>query len=85
MIGGQAMGQGPGASVVDTLVQATNAHDLDALVACFPETMTEIVAALETYDSPIDMAGMAATFGVTPTPVHDFIHGFLGASGRTRG
>ena len=32
------MGQGPGASVVDRLVQATNAHDLEALVACFAET-----------------------------------------------
>ena len=32
------MGQGTGASVVDRLVQATNAHDLEALVACFAET-----------------------------------------------
>lgn len=32
------MGQDSRASVVDKLIQATNAHDLDALVACFTET-----------------------------------------------
>jgi hypothetical protein len=35
---GTMMGRGSEASVVDRIVQATNVHDLDALVACFAET-----------------------------------------------
>jgi uncharacterized protein YbjT (DUF2867 family) len=44
----------------------------------FPPAVTELVTALETYDSPIDMSGPASTYGVTPSPVADFIRDFIG-------
>jgi uncharacterized protein YbjT (DUF2867 family) len=44
----------------------------------FPPAVTGFVSALETYDSPIDMSGLANSFGVTPSPVVDFIRDFIG-------
>jgi uncharacterized protein YbjT (DUF2867 family) len=44
----------------------------------FPDDMTGLVASLETYDSPIDMSGLASTYGLTPTPVAEFIRDFIG-------
>jgi NADH dehydrogenase len=44
----------------------------------FPPAVTGLVTALETYDSPIDMSGLVSSFGVTPSPVADFIRDFIG-------
>jgi uncharacterized protein YbjT (DUF2867 family) len=46
----------------------------------FPDAMTGLVASLETYDSPIDMSGRVSTYGVTPTPVAEFIRDFIGVN-----
>jgi NADH dehydrogenase len=37
------------------------------------EAISGQVAALETFDSPIEMAGTARTFGVRPTPLESFV------------
>ena len=43
----------------------------------WPETMTQLMASMNTYDSPIDMSETAATYGVTPTSVVEFVHEFV--------
>jgi NADH dehydrogenase len=42
-----------------------------------PDSMTQLLAAMETYDSPIDSSELARTYGVTPTSAADFVRGFL--------
>lgn len=39
--------------------------------------------ALETYDSPLDMTALTATYGVTPTTLGDFVHTFVSSAYRT--
>jgi uncharacterized protein YbjT (DUF2867 family) len=39
-----------------------------------PEQVNGLFQALETYDSPLDMSAVAATYGVTSTPLKDFVH-----------
>ena len=46
----------------------------------FPEVMNGLVTALDTYDSPIDMTELASTYGVRPTPLSEFVKGFVAAS-----
>jgi NADH dehydrogenase len=46
----------------------------------WPETMTQLMASMDTYDSPIDMSETAATYGVTPTSVVEFVHEFVSTS-----
>jgi uncharacterized protein YbjT (DUF2867 family) len=43
----------------------------------FPDVMNMLVAAMDTYDSPIDMAECYATYGVTPTSLDDFVRDFV--------
>jgi uncharacterized protein YbjT (DUF2867 family) len=45
----------------------------------WPETLTGLLAAMDTYDSPIDMSQTAATYGVTPTSLAQFVHEFVSA------
>lgn len=45
-----------------------------------PDVMSELLAALDTYDSPMDMSELASTYGVTPTSLADFVRGFVAAS-----
>jgi len=42
-----------------------------------PEQVNGLFQMLETYDSPLDMAAMAVTYGVTPTELKDFVHAFV--------
>ncbi len=42
-----------------------------------PEQVNGLFQLLETYDSPLDMSAMAATFGVTSTALGDFVHAFV--------
>ena len=42
-----------------------------------PDQVNGLFQVLETYDSPLDMSAMAATYGVTPTPLKDFVHAFV--------
>ncbi len=50
------------------------------LVPGLPDMMSQVLAALETYDSPIDMSQLAHTYGVAPTSLADFVRGFVAAS-----
>ena len=50
-----------------------------------PEQVNRLFQMLETYDSPLDMAAMAVTYGVTPTELKDFVHAFVStATGTSR-
>lgn len=42
-----------------------------------PEQVNGIFQLLETYDSPLDMTALAATYGVTPTGLREFVHAFV--------
>ncbi len=42
-----------------------------------PEVIAPVLAALDTYDSPLDMTELSRTYGVRPTTLSDFVHGFV--------
>jgi NADH dehydrogenase len=42
-----------------------------------PEQVNGLFQALETYDSPLDMSAIAATYGVTSTTLKDFVRAFV--------
>jgi len=42
-----------------------------------PEQVNGLFQMLETYDSPLDMSVLAATYEVTPTALEDFVHAFV--------
>lgn len=50
------------------------------LVPGLPEFASQLLAALETYESPMDVSELASTYGVAPTPLATFVRGFLGAN-----
>jgi NADH dehydrogenase len=50
-----------------------------------PPMMNQLLAAMDGYDSPVEMTAMAETFGVNPTSLDDFVHGFVAASRRAVG
>jgi hypothetical protein len=41
------------------------------------DQVNRLFQALETYDSPLDMSALAATYEVTPTALEDFVHAFV--------
>jgi NADH dehydrogenase len=44
--------------------------------------LVDLLSVLETYDSPLDMSGPSARFGVKPTSLDEFVHTFvIGARG----
>lgn len=45
-----------------------------------PDFVTQLLTMLETYDSPLDVDELASTYGVTPTPVAEFVRGFVTAN-----
>ncbi len=45
-----------------------------------PPMITELLNALETYDSPLDTTALATTYRITPTRLVDFVHGFIQTS-----
>ncbi|MDQ3735449.1 MAG: hypothetical protein M3400_15895, partial [Actinomycetota bacterium] len=45
-----------------------------------PEVITPLLSALNTYDSPMDMSQLASQYGVRPTTLADFVHGFVTTS-----
>ncbi len=45
-----------------------------------PEVVAPVLAALDTYDSPMDMAALTSQYGVRPTTLGDFVRGFVTAS-----
>lgn len=46
-------------------------------VAGLPDAVSGVLAAMETYDSPLDMTETSRTFGVPPSPLADFVQAFL--------
>jgi hypothetical protein len=44
-----------------------------------------MLAAFETYDSPVEMAELARTFGVALTPLDAFVRADLGLGGEAGG
>jgi len=48
-----------------------------------PKVIAPLLAALDTYDSPMDMTQLTAQYGVRPTTLPEFVHGFL-TTGRAR-
>lgn len=42
-----------------------------------PDQVNGLFQLLETYDSPLDMTALATTYGVTPTPLRDYVHDFV--------
>jgi len=49
-------------------------------VTGLPDTISPLLAALDTYDSPLEMSELSSTYGVPPTALADFVHGFVQAS-----
>ncbi len=47
-----------------------------------PEQINMLFQQLETYDSPLDMRATAATFGIAPTTLDDFVHTFVSNASR---
>jgi uncharacterized protein YbjT (DUF2867 family) len=45
-----------------------------------PDVVAQLLAAMETYDSPIDSTDLASTYGVTPTSLEEFVRGFVGSN-----
>ena len=45
-----------------------------------PDVAAQLLAAMETYDTPIDSSGLASTYGITPTSVAEFVRGFVASS-----
>lgn len=45
-----------------------------------PDFLTGLLAALETYDSPIDSSALAAAYGIRPTTLADFTHDVVTAT-----
>jgi NADH dehydrogenase len=42
-----------------------------------PDFASEVLTALETYDSPMEIASIATRYSVTPTSLSDFVHAFV--------
>ena len=47
-----------------------------------PSIVSELLTALETYDSPLDMTDMAAAYPIPLTTLADFVGSFIAAHGR---
>ena len=45
-----------------------------------PDFVTQLLAVLDTYDSPIDVSELATSYGVTPTPIAEFVRGFVASN-----
>ena len=45
-----------------------------------PDAIAQLLAMMDTYDSPIDSSELASTYGVTPTSLAEFVRGFLAAN-----
>jgi uncharacterized protein YbjT (DUF2867 family) len=53
---------------------------LGAPVPGLPGFVSDLLTALDTYDSPLDMTILSRTYGVPPTGIVDFVHDLLAAS-----
>jgi hypothetical protein len=42
-----------------------------------PDVMTQLITALDTYDSPLDMSDLAKSFSIAPTFLAAFVRAFI--------
>lgn len=42
-----------------------------------PEIVSQLVAALDTYDTPIDIDELVSTYRITPTPLVEYVRDFV--------
>ncbi len=42
-----------------------------------PQAVNDLLHALETYDSPLEITALCAGYGVRPTPFGEFVHDFV--------
>jgi NADH dehydrogenase len=56
---------------------AVNYVPIGAEVPGMAPLLVDLLSVLETYDSPLDMSGPSAQFGVKPTSLNDFVHAFV--------
>lgn len=54
-----------------------HAVPLGTPVPGMPDFMTELLTALETYDSPIDSSALADSYGVAQTSLGEFVRGVV--------
>ncbi len=45
-----------------------------------PDIVSELAAALASNDSPMGVSALTRTYGVTPTTLAEFVHGFIATS-----
>ncbi|MCU1446865.1 SDR family oxidoreductase [Cryobacterium sp.] len=57
---------------------------MGAVVPGLPPMLVDLLTALETYDTPLDMSQLSDRFGIQPTALQTFVHGFV-ASYRQEG
>jgi hypothetical protein len=50
-----------------------------------PAIISDLLSALETYDSPLDMTELAAAYRIRLTTLSDFVRGFIAAHGEAVG
>ena len=53
--------------------------DLGESIPTLPEFAASLLAALESYDSPLDMTDLTRTYGISPTTMAAFVHDFAAA------
>jgi NADH dehydrogenase len=56
---------------------AVNYVPIGAEVPGMAPLLVDLLSVLETYDSPLDMSGPSAQFGVKPRSFDDFVHNFV--------
>jgi NADH dehydrogenase len=47
-----------------------------------PDFVTQLLAAFESYDSPIDMSELSSTYDIEPTDLRDFVRSFVATGAR---
>lgn len=45
-----------------------------------PQPVNDLLQALESYDSPLDMTALSVRYGIRPTPFAEFVHDFVARS-----
>lgn len=63
----------------------TRSMPLGTSVPGLPDAVRGVLTALETYDSPLDMAEPSRTFGVPPSTLGDYVREFVARAGQVPG
>ncbi len=63
----------------------TRSVPLGTSVSGLPDAVSGVLTALETYDSPLDMAETSRAFGIPPSTLDDFVRQFVTRAARVPG